>query len=542
MSTFLARGRSRSVEPEHPQDECGVFAIAAISNVSVDIFYALRVLQHRGQESAGIAVYNNGIKAIKGMGLAHQALKPDDIKNLKGTLGIGHVRYSTFGSSTIENAQPIVVSTTYGDIALAHNGEIVNADKIMDDLKKKGWAFITSSDSEIAVRLLANDIANTGDPVRSLKNLMGMLQGSYSMTVMIDNRIFALRDPFGVRPLCIGRTKVGYAAASESVVFDTLGGEFLRDVEPGEIVELTPGEVRPVKTGLSRGRAHCMFEWVYIARADSCIDGKLVYEVRHRIGQRLAKEQPVNADVVVPIPDSGRSHANGYSEASGIRYAEGLMKNRYVERTFIMPEQSERTTIGHAQAQPAQERPQGQEGRPRGRLDRQGHDHETDRAAREERRSEGGTCPDRLPAHQGPLLLRHRHEDEGAVRGHGQDRRGDREDAHGGQPRIHIRRGARRGDRAPRGGPLPGMPHRGISHARAGREGQVPEEAGLVRLRAPGAEVRSGTMVGPSEQPDTFLQLCHSLRLVPQSTYPIHPGDRIQEIGLARRAAVEDDA
>lgn len=344
MSTFLARGRSRSVEPEHPQDECGVFAIAAISNVSVDIFYALRVLQHRGQESAGIAVYNNGIKAIKGMGLAHQALKPDDIKNLKGTLGIGHVRYSTFGSSTIENAQPIVVSTTYGDIALAHNGEIVNADRIMDDLKKKGWAFITSSDSEIAVRLLANDIANTGDPVRSLKNLMGMLQGSYSMTAMIDNRIFALRDPFGVRPLCIGRTKVGYAAASESVVFDTLGGEFLRDVEPGEIVELTPGEIKPVKTGLSRGRAHCMFEWVYIARADSCIDGKLVYEVRHRIGQRLAKEQPVNADVVVPIPDSGRSHANGYSEASGIRYAEGLMKNRYVERTFIMPEQSERTT------------------------------------------------------------------------------------------------------------------------------------------------------------------------------------------------------
>ncbi len=344
MKRFPLEKGVRSMEPEHPQDECGVFAIASISNVSIDVFYALRVLQHRGQESAGIAVYNNGIKAIKGMGLAHQALKTEDVRNLKGELGIGHVRYSTVGSSTLDNAQPIVVSTNYGDIALAHNGEIVNADRIMDDLKKKGWAFITSSDSEIAVRLLANDIANTGDPVKSLKNLMSMLQGSYSMTIMIDNRVFAIRDPLGFRPLCVGRTKGGFAAASESVVFDTLGGEFIRDVEPGEIVELLPGEVRSIKTGLSKGNAHCMFEWVYIARADSCIDTKLVYEVRRRIGQRLAKEQPVEADVIVPIPDSGRSHAIGYSEASGIRYSEGLMKNRYVERTFIMPDQSDRTT------------------------------------------------------------------------------------------------------------------------------------------------------------------------------------------------------
>ncbi|OGS42612.1 MAG: amidophosphoribosyltransferase [Euryarchaeota archaeon RBG_16_62_10] len=332
------------MEPDHPQEECGVFAISSVSGVSVDIFYALRVLQHRGQESAGIAVYNSGIKCVKGMGLAHQALKQDDIKNLKGERGIGHVRYSTFGSSTIENAQPIVVSTNYGDIALAHNGEIVNADQIMDELKKKGWAFITSSDSEIAVRLLANDIANTGDPVRSLRNLMAMIQGSFSMTIMIDNRVFAIRDPLGIRPLCIGRTKDGYAAASESVVFDTLGGEFIRDVEPGEIVELLPGEAKSIKTGLAKGRAHCMFEWVYIARADSTIEGMLVYEVRRKIGQRLAKEQPVDADVIVPIPDSGRSHAIGFSEESGIRYSEGLMKNRYVERTFIMPEQSQRTT------------------------------------------------------------------------------------------------------------------------------------------------------------------------------------------------------
>jgi amidophosphoribosyltransferase len=304
----------------------------------------LRVLQHRGQESAGIAVYNNGIKVLKGMGLAHQALRPDEVRNLKGDIGIGHVRYSTVGSSNLDNAQPVVMSTNYGDIALAHNGEIVNADHLRDELKKKGWAFATTSDSEIIIRLLANDISNTGDPVRSIKNVMGLLNGSYSMTLMVDNRVFAIRDPFGIRPLCVGRTKEGYAAASESVVFDTLGGEFMRDVEPGELVELLPGEAKSIKTGLAKGRAHCMFEWVYIARADSSLDGRLVYDVRRKIGQRLAIEQPVEADVIVPVPDSGRSHSMGYSEQIGIPYSEGLMKNRYVERTFIMPEQNDRST------------------------------------------------------------------------------------------------------------------------------------------------------------------------------------------------------
>ncbi len=278
------------------------------------------------------------------MGLAHQALRADDLRNLKGEMGIGHVRYSTVGSSTLDNAQPVVMSTNYGDIALAHNGEIVNSDQLRDNLKKKGWAFATTSDSEIIIRMLANDISNTGDPVRSVRNVMSLLTGSYSMTLMVDNRVFALRDPLGIRPLCVGRTKDGYAAASESVVFDTLGGEFMRDVEPGELIELLPGEIRSIKTGLAKGRAHCMFEWVYIARADSCLDGRLVYDVRRRIGRRLAEEQPVEADVIVPVPDSGRSHSMGYSEVSGIPYSEGLMKNRYVERTFIMPEQNDRST------------------------------------------------------------------------------------------------------------------------------------------------------------------------------------------------------
>ncbi len=343
MTSAPIRG-VEGLKPEHPQDECGVFAIASITNASVDIFYALRVLQHRGQESAGIAVYNNGIKSVKGMGLAHQALKAEEVRNLRGEIGIGHVRYSTVGTSNLDNAQPVVMSTNYGDIALAHNGEIVNADQLREGLKKKGWAFATTSDSEIIIRLLANDIANTGDPARSVRNVMSLMNGSYSITLMVDNRVFALRDPYGIRPLCIGRTKEGYAAASESVVFDTLGGEFLRDVEPGELIELLPGEARSIKTGLAKGTAHCMFEWVYIARADSCLDGRLVYDVRRKIGQRLAVEQPVDADVVVPVPDSGRSHSMGYAEQSGIPYSEGLMKNRYVERTFIMPEQTDRST------------------------------------------------------------------------------------------------------------------------------------------------------------------------------------------------------
>ena len=289
-------------------------------------------------------MHNNGIKALKGMGLAHQALRQDELRNLKGDIGIGHVRYSTMGASNLDHAQPVVMSTNYGDIALAHNGEIVNADHLRDELKKKGWAFATSSDSEIIIRLLANDISNTGDPARSIRNVMSLLNGSYSMTLMVDNRVFAIRDPYGMRPLCVGRTKEGYAAASESVVFDTLGGEFMRDVEPGELVELLPGEVKSIKTGLAKGRAHCMFEWVYIARADSCLDGRLVYDVRRKIGQRLAIEQPVEADVIVPVPDSGRSHSMGYAEKIGIPYSEGLMKNRYVERTFIMPDQTDRST------------------------------------------------------------------------------------------------------------------------------------------------------------------------------------------------------
>lgn len=323
-------------------EACGVVGAAAAKNVALDLYHGLRILQHRGQESGGLAIWHNGIHTAKGMGLVHHVVSAKDLENLQGLVGIGHVRYSTAGGSTVENCQPIVVATNYGDIALGHNGEITNADRLRGELQKKGWAFITTSDSEIIVRLLANEISTHGDPVRAIRETMRLIEGAYSLTVLVGNRVFAVRDPHAIRPLCVGKIDGGHLAASESVVFDTLGAEFLRDLYPGEILELTPSELRSTRTPVPQHPAHCMFEWVYFARPDSAIDGQLVYDVRKRLGEILAREQPADADIIVPIPDSGRSHALGFCEASGLPYTEGLMKNRYIERTFIMPHQAER--------------------------------------------------------------------------------------------------------------------------------------------------------------------------------------------------------
>ncbi|HPD09135.1 MAG TPA: amidophosphoribosyltransferase, partial [Methanomassiliicoccales archaeon] len=226
--------------------------------------------------------------------------------------------------------------------ALAHNGDIVNAGSIRDKLQSEGWAFLTSSDSEIIVRMLATELSNSPDPVRAIKTVMRTLEGAYSITMMLDGRVFGFRDPFGFRPLCLGRLPGGYALASESAVFDVLKGEFIRDVQPGEIVEISSSGATSTRTPAAPHCAHCMFEWVYFARPDAVIEGREVYQVRTNIGHILAKEQPVEADVVVPVPDSGRAHALGFAEGSGIPYAEGFMKNRYIERTFILPDQSQR--------------------------------------------------------------------------------------------------------------------------------------------------------------------------------------------------------
>jgi len=325
------------------KEACGVIGICTPEPVAEYLYFGLRIIQHRGQESAGISVFEETHHAIlKGMGLVHQIMNKDQLSNLKGNRGIGHVRYSTFGVSALQNVQPFVVQTTNGEVSLGHNGEIINAEAMRNDLKRKGWAFITSSDSEIIIRLLANELSIHADPVKSIKNLMGLIQGSYSLTIMIGDRVFGVRDPYAIRPLCVGKMNGGWAVASESVVFDNLDGELVRDVEGGEIVEVTCDGVKSWKVPSPKEKAHCMFEWVYFARPDSVIDGRLVFEVRKNIGKKLSKEHPTQADVVIPIPDSGRAHAIGFSEESRIPYAEGLMKNRYVERTFIMPDPSER--------------------------------------------------------------------------------------------------------------------------------------------------------------------------------------------------------
>jgi amidophosphoribosyltransferase len=324
------------------KESCGVVGIISSEPVAVKLFYSMRTLQHRGQESAGMAVFQDGVSCVKGMGLVHEIFKKDDLQKLGGRAGIGHIRYSTSGESALHNAQPVVVSTAYGDIALGHNGDIVNADVLRKELHQKGWAFITTSDSEIIVRLLANAISESGDVVGALKSVMRMLVGSYSLVILVNGEVYAVRDPYGVRPLCIGRLPKGFIACSESVAVEILDGTFLRDVAPGEIIRLGKTGIKSYRGAGSRNPAHCMFEWVYFSRPDSVLQGRNVFRVRGNIGEILAKECPVDADMVFPIPDSGRAFAIGYSTESGIQFREGLIKNRYVERTFIMPEQEER--------------------------------------------------------------------------------------------------------------------------------------------------------------------------------------------------------
>jgi len=325
-----------------PRDKCGIIGIAGKEPVAPNLYYGLRILQHRGQESAGIAVFDGEIRARRGMGLVHEVFTQDDLEALQGNAGIGHVRYSTTGSSVLENAQPITCQSSIGDIALAHNGDIVNADLLRSELQRKGWGFMSSSDSEVIVRLLANEIAQSGDVERAMRDFTNVLVGAYSLVLLVRDTVYAIRDPLAVRPLCVGEIDGSYVVASESVVFDTLGGKFLRDLKPGEIVKLSPDGFESFRIPHPTHAAHCMFEWVYFSRPDSVLDGRLVYDARVRIGQELAREYPVSADIVVPVPESGRAQAQGYSKASGLPVIEGLIKNRYIERTFIMPEQTDR--------------------------------------------------------------------------------------------------------------------------------------------------------------------------------------------------------
>lgn len=326
-----------------PKHSCGVLGLALHEDVTQAAYKALRILQHRGQENAGISVYDgHSIHTVKGVGLVHEVLTHSSMAKLVGNTAIGHVRYSTAGSKCEINSQPIEVETKHGDIAIAHNGDITNAEDLREKYLTKGWAFLTDSDSEIIIRLLAKQINTHDDPIKAIRNTMAEIDGAYSLTILIDETVYAVRDPYGFHPLCLGMLDNGYVVASESAAIDVLRGDFVCDVQPGEIVEMKADGFRIYPTLSKENKAHCMFEWVYFARPDSIMDGKEAYDVRRNIGKILARECPADADVVIPVPDSGRAHGIGYAECSGIPYEEGFMKNRYIERTFIMPDQKKR--------------------------------------------------------------------------------------------------------------------------------------------------------------------------------------------------------
>lgn len=319
---------------------CGVVGVNSESPVANSIYLGLKVIQHRGQEAAGIAVANDSkIDYVKSAGLVHEVFDKETLDGLQGNVGIGHVRYSTTGLKTADEAHPITATTSKWDIAVCHNGELVNTDPLREDLED---ACLSKSDTEIVVRILAKELESAPTPARALSRTLSKVKGAYSLVILIGDRLFAARDPYAIRPLCLGKMDDGHVVASETPVLDLLDAEFLRDLRPGEILEVGKNIVKSYKMASKRHTAHCMFEYVYFARPDDFLDGKLVYEVRRKIGGILAREQKTKADVVIPVPDSGRAHAAGFAKESGIPFVEGLIKNRFVERTFILPEQRER--------------------------------------------------------------------------------------------------------------------------------------------------------------------------------------------------------
>lgn len=332
-------------------EECGVFGIYDFdgNDVASTVYYGLFALQHRGQESCGIAVSDtNGPKGkvslSKGMGLVNEVFTQEDLEKLRGNIGIGHVRYSTAGSSTRENAQPLVLNYIKGTLGLAHNGNLINALELRRELEKTGAIFQTTVDSEVIAYHIARERVNTHSVEEAVKNAMQKIKGAYSLIVMSPRKLLGARDPFGFKPLCIGKRDNAYVLASETCALDTINAEYVRDVEPGEIVIITEDGIES-DTSLclpKEKEARCVFEYIYFARPDSIIDGTSVYNSRILAGKFLAMDSPVEADVVVGVPESGNAAALGYSLQSGIPYGTAFVKNGYVGRTFIKPKQSNR--------------------------------------------------------------------------------------------------------------------------------------------------------------------------------------------------------
>jgi amidophosphoribosyltransferase len=324
------------------KDECGVVGIHSKNRKEISrlLYYGLISLQHRGQESAGIAVKDNKeIKYYKEMGLVKEVFSEEILDSLEGEIGIGHVRYSTTGESFVSNAQPLVVHYKGGKIALAHNGNLINAIKIRDELEDKGSIFQTSIDSEVIANLIARNYKF--GIKESLIKSFELLKGSFALVIIYNDKLIGARDPNGIRPLSIGKLDGDYILSSETCNFDILGADFVRDVEPGEIVIIDDNGIESVKYADEK-KALCSFEYVYFARPDSNIDGVNVYKARVNAGRILAKESFVEADIVAAVPDSGTPAAIGFSQASGIPYDIALIKNKYMGRTFINPDQKSR--------------------------------------------------------------------------------------------------------------------------------------------------------------------------------------------------------
>ena len=322
---------------------CGIVGIVDAGGVSIQLYYALYALQHRGQESAGISTFDGtSLHKFKGSGLVADVFSPSVLSDLNGNAGIGHVRYPTTGFNLPENIQPLNFQFQEHFISIAHNGNLVNTASLRADYEKEGQIFTTTTDTEVIAKILMDEIGRSGIVEDAVHVCMQKIQGSYSVVMLIDGVIYAFRDPLGIKPFCIGKTEKGYMVASESVAIDALGGKLVRDVNPGELIRIDLDSIRCTQVAVAGQRAYCIFEYIYFARADSIIDGVLVYDVRRKIGAKLHDEAPVDADTVGALPDSGIAYAIGYAEQSKIPYVECLMKNRYMGRTFIMPTQKER--------------------------------------------------------------------------------------------------------------------------------------------------------------------------------------------------------
>lgn len=330
-------------------EECGVFGIYDPSghNVASSIYYGLSALQHRGQESCGIAVTHTdgpkrNILSHKGLGLVNEVFHPDTLHALPGNIGVGHVRYSTAGATTVENAQPLVLNYIKGALSLVHNGNLTNAEEMRRQQERTGAIFQTTIDSEVIAYSIARERIHTASLEEAVLQTAQKIQGGFALIIMSPKKLIGIRDPLGLKPLCLGKREDTYILTSESCALASVGAELIRDIAPGEMITITSEGITTDTTLCQKKQARCIFEYIYFARLDSCIDGVNVYDARIQGGRALARSYPVDADLVVGVPESGITAAKGYSEESGIPFGIAFYKNSYVGRTFIKPSQQER--------------------------------------------------------------------------------------------------------------------------------------------------------------------------------------------------------